>query len=618
MVWEECVNHIKQTWDTNAKEANEVNWSTISQNDMESDIFATGKPFSLICPSRHCVEGAEQSPSAHRICRCEDVNGKPVGDCNPKDYLYPFSSIACINISNPADVSQKRGRSCTNQGNTYYPLTCYCCCSCFAHGTRIGVPNGFKVIEQFQVGDRVLTADVEPSGTGVKLNWSTAKVTFSNGTGPDSHQAAMVYIHHGETGIIIVTPDHLFLMPNGKLKRADRLVPGVDYLVSSEGQPVAINEVSIGEYTGGVHHIATNKEFTGDLNGHLLISEGVVSGDFNLQIHAAQLKESHFVDDHDNLPKVGTPQYEAQNADLVRGTYAAFQTPEKASRSTASVSKLQKFYVHGERTASIPETAAKYLSSLQEIDVNDNAEKLGFSEVGLVSAVVKYVLKLFRGFYSDIVFYHDIGRLQPNAYAFTQYGNRIIVLSGGLTRIKGLGMEGLALILSHLITRLQKSEPLDDNGYTSVTMADYYSTAVLRNVFFETLYPRIYKDGLKQLEDTIFSNISDANNQYEEDPYRPTKETRLDAIDAGNAMDYPPAGIGGPTRNGLQVTGSEALPPELTPAALVTEDITPETSELVYKTLQQHKVLDEQGVLAADFGLDTDLSFLFADQPENL
>ncbi len=616
MAWQNCVNNIRGTLDPNAKEIGQVDWANISQDALDNDTFEHGKPFTLVCPGRHCTEGLDQSPQAHRVCNCQDINGNSIPNCSPKDNLYPYKGYICLNVNNPSEYYTLRSRACTRKGETFYQLTCYCCCSCFAYGTKIGVPDGFKKIEQFEVGNRVLTADVESNGAGIKLNWTTARVSFSSGTGPDSHQSMMVYIHHGDSGSIIVTPDHLFLMPNGKLKRADRLVPGRDQLVSSKGQAVPIQEISVGEYHGGVHHIATEKEFTGDPNGHLLLSEGVVSGDFNLQIHAAQLKENHFVDDHDDLPRIGTPEYEIQHVHLASASYGIHQTAETAQ--SAPVPKPQKFYVHGENVASIPETAAKYLSSLQELDVNDNADKLAFTDIGMCSSRVKYVLRLFKGFYPDIVFYHDVGRLEPNAYAFTQYGEQVVVLSGGLTRIKGLDIEGLSLILSHMVTRLQKSEPFDNNGYTSVAMTDYYSTAVLQTVFFGTYYSKTYKSGLKQLEEKIFANIDQKHDKYEQDPYTPGKEVRLDAMDAGYVMDYPPPGIGGPTWGGLKVTGAKALPPELTPTSFVSEDITAEMSTQVYKDLQEHNVLDAQGVLADDFGLDTDLHFLFENQPEKL
>ena len=46
------------------------------------------------------------------------------------------------------------------------------------------MPDGFKVIEKFDVGDKVLTADMQLNGGGLKLNWSGAKVSMAAARAP--------------------------------------------------------------------------------------------------------------------------------------------------------------------------------------------------------------------------------------------------------------------------------------------------------------------------------------------------------------------------------------------------------------------------------------------------
>ena len=623
MAWEDCVKNIKSTLDPKAKEIFDVNWASVDPDALNEDTFASGEPFSLICPNRHCTDNADFSPQAHRICRCEDINGNKISPCEPKDYLYPYPSTVCVDISNVNNFSGKRGKQCSSQGDNYYPLTCQCCCSCFAYGTKIGVPNGTKKIEDFVRDDLVLSAKIFLDVNGMKLEWQTARVSFSQGTGRDSYQASMVYIQHGDTGLIIVTPDHLFLLSSGKLKRADRLVPGKDLLVSAEGTPVVINEVSIGEYKGGVHHIATDKEFSGDLNDHLILSDGVVSGDFNLQIHSAELKDKYFEPEHDLEPKIASAEYEDKHTHLVCGTYKNYKAADAelftmCSNDHSLKAKKRKFYVHGENQTSIPDSAAQYLSSDQAQDILVNAPMRDFTEMNMGNASIKYILQLFKGFYPEIIFYHDLGRLEPNAYAFSAFDKHVIVLSGGLTRIKNLQIEGLALILSHMVTRLQMSEPHDYNGYTSVGMADYYSTSVLQTVFFEQMYIDVFKKGVKQISENIFAHITNENDAYSNDPFAPTTETRLDALDAGYAMDFPPDGIGGPVFEGLQLLDASAFAPEFQDNSFITEDITADEAAVVFAQLKEQQVLDEEGFLRATFTMDTDLSYLFSDKTENL
>jgi hypothetical protein len=172
---------------------------------------------------------------------------------------------------------------------------------CYLWGTKIGIQNGVRTIESFQTGDQVLAA-------GSCLSWTTTKIQFSSGTSPESHQPAMVCIRYGDAGTLIVTPDHPFLLPSGKLKRASRLVLGADRLVSTSGLPVEIHELSVGEYVGGVHNIASNHSFTGSMDGHLLQSEGIVSGDFTLQMHLRQLEAQGSDNVLGELPIVKPPE----------------------------------------------------------------------------------------------------------------------------------------------------------------------------------------------------------------------------------------------------------------------------------------------------------------------
>ncbi|WP_341277703.1 Hint domain-containing protein [Paenibacillus sp. FSL H8-0537] len=606
-----------------AQNLTDVNWSQVNPQDINNNNFQFGKPFYLVCPGQHCQDNVNFSPQAHRLCQCTDINGNPVPGCSPHDYLYPFAAQVCFDTRNPSDMSHATlgNRGCMGLGETWNVVTCYCCCSCFAHGTQIGTPQGHTAIEKFSVGDKVITASLQQSEQGIQLEWKKARLNFSNGTGPQSHQPAMVYIRFGGHGSIIVTPDHLFLMPSGKLKRADRLVPGHDLLISYNATEVEINEISIGEYTGGVHHIATDVSFNGSLDGHLLLSEGLVSGDFNLQIRQRDLMESGLLEDMEAQPKLGTKEYEAAHSHLVAGNYMSFSTKSNAESDTLSVAaapeaaaKLSKFYVHGSNVAFVPDNAAAFLSPLQAIDVNDRAERWNFTEVSIGNAMVKYLVNLFQGFYPDITFYHDIGRLEPNAYAFTQYGKQYVVLSGGLTRIKGLGMEGMAFILGNMVSRLQKSAPLNADGYTSVGMSDYYTPAILQNMFFGTLYAPLMTSALHQIQLVIFNNINvSLHDAYESDFYKPTTGTRMDAIEAGNGMNFPPNGIGGPEANGLKVIGAKVTGATIRASSLVTADITPDIAAKAFKLLQDNQIVDATGLITADFAVVTDLSFLFAD-----
>ncbi|MCA9023184.1 MAG: hypothetical protein KDA74_23710, partial [Planctomycetaceae bacterium] len=385
-----CLKATQEGFDPKAEDITGQNWTNIKAKypeALDGDTFKDNNPFALICPGRHCIEGVNQSPNGHRNCQCKDINGNPVPDCQPKGMLAPYKASVCININTGA-YNQFGGRQCTRQGDEWYHLTCFCCCSCFAYDTLIATPSGPQKIQSFQEGNKVLAADVSYENGGIGLNWRPAKISFSQGTASTGIPVPMVFIHHGNSQSIIVSSDHLFLMGSGKLKRADRLVPGKDQFVDEDGKLVPILEVSIGEYDGGIHHIATNQDYTGKLDGHLILSEGIVSGDFNLQIHAGDLKEKELLEEEAQSPVIATSEYEKKNPELATGHYASFQTPSLNVAQASSVNvtlaeqpviaskplhAARNFYVHGTRKAYIPETAASYLSKEQAFEVGSQA-----------------------------------------------------------------------------------------------------------------------------------------------------------------------------------------------------------------------------------------------------
>jgi hypothetical protein len=178
---------------------------------------------------------------------------------------------------------------------------------CFALNTPIESPKGPRPIEDYFVGDPVVAASAAGDGS---WSWATYAVEFSSGTGPGRDQPAMVYIHFGEEGVLIVTPDQPLLIGGGMLKRADQLVPGTDSLVAAGGGTVPIEQVSVGSFAGGIHDIATgissSLEWDGSLDGHLLNAAGVICGDFVLQIRQGDPRMARYLAVG---PTVGSVEY---------------------------------------------------------------------------------------------------------------------------------------------------------------------------------------------------------------------------------------------------------------------------------------------------------------------
>lgn len=607
--WPECVTSVRQFAGPTATDVASVDWSKISQDEL-NNAFAGDKPFPLICPGRHCIDGVNQSPAGHHFCNCLDVNGGTLPNCTLKAALTPYATTTCINVANedPNGTNWgKSGRNCTNLGSNYYEMHCWCCCSCYANGTLILSPTGLKSIEDFQRGDKVMAASISGAPGTATFVWDVAKVDFSFGTG-DGTEQGMVYLHYGDDGAMVCTPDQLFLLENGKLKRGDRLVPGQDQLVDHNGEPVDLHTIALGTYHGGVHHIATAPGFSGDLQGHLLNSAGIVTGDFDLQIHAAQLKQ-FFVENHEDLPVVGSAAYEAAYPELTKTDVSTYGTSSVVEEPDMAL----QFFSHKHKQHHVPADAASYLTEAQATDVANARLGVTFDRVRLHSLTAQNVLKTWGGHFPDIRFKLLMGHMEVNAFAFTLHGQGYVALTDGLTRLEGLDYEGMALIVSQLKMRLSKGAPTGENGWMSVGMADYYSGGDIQSVYMGASLAAVMAEGPKQIQSVLFDHISTANSAYIGDPFKPTTQTRSDAIAAGLAFGYPPPGIGGPEQGGLQVIGATVSAPQFNANSFVTRGISAADSQVVYDALVKNGILDGKGSLSQPVTLETDLSFLFPD-----
>lgn len=164
----------------------------------------------------------------------------------------------------------------------------------FAYGSRVQVEDGFKPIENIQVGNEVSVLD---NGSAVgTMSLAEERVAFSSGTGPNGHMPHMIYLSYGDEGAeLIVTPDQVFLTASQKLITAIKLSLK-DQLLSKDGKPVQIRQIAVGEYNGGVHHIANESDTT---FGNFLIVGGVWVGSYKIEIFydSANLKDINIFED---------------------------------------------------------------------------------------------------------------------------------------------------------------------------------------------------------------------------------------------------------------------------------------------------------------------------------
>jgi hypothetical protein len=192
-----------------------------------------------------------------------------------------------------------------------YTLTgyCYCCCG-MVEGAAMTMAvdrTTFKPVHEFAVGDKVLVA-TKPDLSA----WEQAPVAFSSGTGPGS-DSPTIQVRYGDPSqpeTLIVAARQLFLLAGGKLKQASRLVAGQDQLVRADGSATPIIDVMGGIAADTLHRIATSTEPATRLAGHLMVANGVVCGDYALQLgNLEQTAPDLLVAGHADLPELGSPAY---------------------------------------------------------------------------------------------------------------------------------------------------------------------------------------------------------------------------------------------------------------------------------------------------------------------
>jgi hypothetical protein len=356
----------------------------------------------------------------------------------------------------------------------------------------------------------------------------------------------MVYIGH-DLGDMICTPDQVFMLASGKLMTANKLAPG-DKLVDKDGKAVVLHTVSIGDYKGGVHHIGTAGRFQDGVDGHLILASGVVAGDYMLQMHFDSIDDSLKAPDQDDRPEIGTPKYASARKSLKEASARVLFT-HSAGAPKANQVQMQsgkfKFYTAGGVNLGL--TVASLLSEAQAQDLLQNAEQIPLSNP-IPKTEIANIFAVLSGFYPGYVFFLDWYRMEPNVYAFEEYGRKFIVVTGGLARTIGMSYEGLALAVAHGVARFIGIPPKDSNGFVGTGAADYFAFGVIsRAIWYGNSWLKSAMPAFQQIN-AVFSKIgAGAAAGDPNDPIgSPSIACRLGAMQSGLAAGALPACAGGP------------------------------------------------------------------------
>lgn len=423
---------------------------------MSSCVDTLGPGYEL-CNSNHC-DSFQETSIFHATCCCVDWQGHTIPDCNPKNSNYPVQTFQCKNAST-GEIQNISSQACSQLGSPWFWDTCYCCCTCFAANTPIAVPNGLMAIGDLLVSNQVMAAAGKPGA----WTWTAQDVTFSAGTPaalPGTPGNMMIFLSYGDNQSLIASRDQLFVMTDGLLKRADQLVPGTDMLIAADGSdPVKINLLASGYYLGAVHHIATSTpsydEWDGSIDDHLINANGIVSGDYLLQMYQDTPKMAPNMTDPE-APDLGHADYKASNPGVSVKPFVVGESLQAAGTEV----RAHNFRAHAESEALIPAGAFQLFSPKQEVLLMDpSIPKRGFSDVTNVQ-MTNYYIKLFAGFYPNVHLYLDWESIHPNVFAFAQYGTPTVVIAGEFLRLGPLYAPAIAIALASGIA----SAAIEANG----------------------------------------------------------------------------------------------------------------------------------------------------------
>lgn len=516
------------------------------------------KPGSLKCAMKHCNNYPE-TQDWKAYCKCIDWQGNPIPDCQPKGNTVPIQALVCYNkvTGEQCTTTAEECQEKRDKDRNWLWTSCYCCCSCFAWNTLVLVgENKVKVIQDIEEDEEVYTASIKVDQGQISLTWQPTKVGYSDGTSPGGIPQEMVVIHCQDINAeITATPDQLFLLPNGKLKAAKQLTPN-DELVDYAGQPVVIETVRLVKSTDGIHHLGLGEApptTEVPIDGHLFLADGVISGDFWLQVTYHSNEMSRFlVDDFDDLPVIGSEAYAKQKG-FTTSLFSAVAEGVEPRPILNPYIELHEEILHPR----VPHHARRFLTDKQAKDIKKKAPAFPISD-GVNLETFNWLSQMFSAFFPDINFFLAWEDETPNLYGFVEYGIKTVYVSGRLLRVQGIYTEGVGMIMAHGVAMFYGNSVSDHQGYACTGQADYFGAGfVLRQLFYQ-YWPEIASDGYSQIK-ALFGYISPKNQGGDpEDPCRyPSIECRLKCLSNALGMGRLPQCAGAPLPATLQLESAE-------------------------------------------------------------
>ena len=274
-----------------------------------------------------------------------------------------------------------------------------------------------------------------------------------------------------------------------------------------------------------------------NLRGHLLNSNGVVTADYEVQVHFATAEDlSEIATPGEAGPEIGTPEYVSK-----------YHTPELLER-------LQKELPRGfkpepsEALIRIPATAASFLTPAESGRLATNATLTPVTNP-VPQIAAQRVILLLRAGIPDVLFLIDWRNATPNLFAFSESGQRLVVVTGGFLRIDGIYADLVLIALASMAVR--------QAGQACACESDYQAVAYsLRAMLSDETFAHIMMRGVDQ-SNTLFGLVGDdgAPRTPAQRCHDPGIDCRKQAIISGLSFGGVPD-CGTPPVTGLALVGA--------------------------------------------------------------
>jgi hypothetical protein len=492
---------------------------------------------------------------------CQMFMNTPVyhASCGNQPPYTPVINVCCQN-ENTREIKCFANNSITQcmalhqQDPAWDLIQCYCCCDGPGFSQSVAVRSGIVPLASLRKGDAVLAGSVRGSAGRRRLAWSSAAAGFSAGLASNISPCVLIGTGGKAARELSCAPDQPVLLADGTVTTADRLRLD-DILLDLDGNPAPIRALGFGPSPLPLHNLATSVPFNGSLDGRLLCINGLVVGDYDLQLRLAELAPAALAADHAARAR--------RNASTPPAADGTSRTRTVGFRATdPGVTSPIKLSISEPVDASaVPNDARTFFTPDQMADVAANGTLVPASDPQ-PQQNVDDASKLLGAVFHGITISYDPGNLDPTVYAYRHLiGGNLVQINGGLARQSGLKLEGITMAIAWGIACLVAGAPKNKNGYSAVGLGDLFSFETIgRRIWTGTSYLSNALAAFSQWQ-ALFALVSPAHASGDpQDPIDdPSLACRVEAVQSAIGGGALPPCAGGGTATPLELNSAMTL-----------------------------------------------------------